>query len=63
MLNESVDVLVSKIGIDQKLTNLLIDFSLEKTDNDSSWDISNELNEVSKIILSENDMPHFKKTL
>lgn len=61
LLNESVDVLVSKIGIDQKLTNLLIDFSLEKTDNDSSWDISNELNEVSKIILSENDMPHFKK--
>ena len=44
LLNEAVDVLISKIGTDKKLTKLLIDYSLEKTDDDKSWDISKDLN-------------------
>ena len=36
LLNESVDLLISKIGTDQKLTNLLIEYSLDKTDDDKS---------------------------
>ena len=31
LLNEAVDVLISKIGTDEKITKLLIDFSLDKT--------------------------------
>ena len=60
LLNESVDVLISKIGTDQKLTKLLIDYTLEKTDDDKSWDISKDLNEFSKILLSEEDTIHFR---
>ena len=45
LLNEAVDVLISKIGTDKKLTNLLIDYSLDKTDDDKSWDISRDLSE------------------
>ncbi|MDA9339455.1 UvrD-helicase domain-containing protein [Polaribacter sp.] len=60
LLNQAVDVLISKIGIDQKLTKLLIDFTLDKTDDDKSWDISRELNEFSKILLSEEDTIHFR---
>jgi len=60
LLNEAVDVLISKIGTDANLTQLLIDFTLEKTDDDKSWDISRELNDFAKILLSEEDTPHFR---
>ncbi len=61
LLNEAVDVLISKIGTDKDLTKLLIEFSLDKADDDKSWDISRELNEFSKILLSEDDVKHFKE--
>ncbi|WP_233861117.1 UvrD-helicase domain-containing protein [Tenacibaculum piscium] len=61
LLNQAVDVLISKIGVDTDLTKLLIDFSLDKADDDKSWDISLELNEFSRILLNEDDIQHFRK--
>ena len=60
LLNQAVDVLISKIGTDKKLTNLLIDYSLDKTDDDKSWDISKDLNEFARILLNEDDVQHFR---
>ena len=60
LLNEAVDVLISKIGTDKKLTEILIDYSLDKTDDDTSWDITKELNDFAKILLNEDDVKHFK---
>lgn len=61
LLNEAVDVLISKIGTDKKLTKLLIDYSLDKTDNDKSWDIARDLNEFAKVLLNEDDIQHFRE--
>ncbi|MDY0781273.1 UvrD-helicase domain-containing protein [Tenacibaculum sp. IB213877] len=61
LLNEAVDLLISKIGTNKELTELLIDFSLSKIDEDKSWDISHELKEFSKILLKEDDVKHFRK--
>ena len=61
LLNEAVDMLISKIGNDKEITQLLINFSLEKADDDTSWDISRELNEFSRILLNEEDNKHFRK--
>ena len=60
LLNEAVDVLISKIGTDKKLTEILVDYSLDKTDNDASWDITNDLNDFDNILLNEDDIQHFK---
>ena len=60
LLNEAVDILISKIGTDKKLTKLLIDYSLDKTDDDKSWDISKDLNEFAKVLLNEDDIKHFR---
>ena len=60
LLNEAVDVLISKIGTDKKLTSILIDYSLDKTDDDKSWDISRDLSEFAKILLNEDDVAHFR---
>jgi ATP-dependent exoDNAse (exonuclease V) beta subunit len=61
LLNEAVDQLISKIGEDQALTKLLIDFSLQKTDDDKSWDITRELKDIAQLLLNENDTIHLQQ--
>ena len=55
LLNEAVETLISKIGEDKKLTTVLIDFSLQKANEDKSWDITRELVEIAQLLLNEND--------
>ncbi|UOX34735.1 UvrD-helicase domain-containing protein [Flavobacterium sediminilitoris] len=55
ILQEAVDVVISKVGEDEYLTQLLIDFTRDKTDEDKNWDISKELIEISKLLINEND--------
>ena len=61
LLSEAVEVLISKIGDDKKITSILIDFSLQKANEDKSWDISRELNEIAQILLNENDNAHIQR--
>ena len=61
LLSLAVDVLVSKIGVENDITNTLIEYSLDKTKEDKSWDISRDLNEFAKILLNDDDAKHFKK--
>ncbi|WP_027879408.1 UvrD-helicase domain-containing protein [Mesoflavibacter zeaxanthinifaciens] len=63
LLIEAVDSLIAKAGTDKKLTKILIDFAIEKADDDKSWDISNDLNKIAKKLTNENDIPHLKKAL
>ncbi|OSY89057.1 DNA helicase UvrD [Tenacibaculum holothuriorum] len=60
LLGEAVDVLISKVGTDKEITKLLVNFSLDKADDDKSWDISRELNEFSRILLNEEDALRFR---
>lgn len=55
LLQEAVDAVIAKAGIDSELTDLLIDFSIDKADNDKSWDITRELKEVGSLLLNENN--------
>ncbi|PCH49055.1 MAG: hypothetical protein COC22_07225 [Flavobacteriaceae bacterium] len=60
LLNEAVDVVISKIGEQKELTDLLVSYSLQKLENDKAWDISKELKTFAKIILNENHAKHLK---
>ncbi len=55
LLAEAVDSLIAKAGEDQLLTKLLVDFTMEKTDNDKSWDISQDIFQTGKLLLNEDD--------
>ncbi len=55
ILGEAVDLLISRAGSDIELTEALIDFALTKTDEDRSWDITKDLNDIAKLILNENN--------
>lgn len=62
LLNETVDAIIAEAGNDETLTKLLVDFTMEKTDDDKSWDISKEIMETGKLILNENnreEITHF----
>jgi len=55
LLMESIDAIIARAGEDETLTKLLIDFTMEKTDDDKSWDISREILETGRLILNENN--------
>jgi len=61
LLNEAVDVLISRIGEEKELTKTLIDFSIAKANEDKSWDITLDLKEIAKLLLNENDTEHISK--
>lgn len=63
LLAEAVDALIAQAGEDQTLTDLLVDFTMEKTDDDKSWDVSREITETGRLILNDNnrnELLHFK---
>ncbi|MEN3323660.1 UvrD-helicase domain-containing protein [Mariniflexile soesokkakense] len=62
LLNEAVDSLIAKAGTDKVLTNVLVDFAIEKADDDKSWDVSFDFNKIAKLLVNENDVP-FIETL
>ncbi len=63
LLIEAVDAIIAQAGQDETLTNLLIDFTMEKTDDDKSWDVSREILETGRLVLNENnrnEIMHFQ---
>ena len=61
LLSEAVDLVISKIGTQNELTDLLVAYSLQKLDDDKAWDISAELKSFAEIILNENHTKNLKK--
>ena len=57
LLYEAVDSLIAKAGTDTALTKTLVDFAIEKADDDKSWDVSFDFNKIAKLLVSENDLP------
>jgi len=61
LLMEAVDLLISKAGENKTITNTIIDYSLEKIDEDKSWDVSKDITKAAKLIFNENDADHLEK--
>ncbi len=55
LLQEAVDSLINKAGVEEALTQIIIAFAFYKLEEDKSWDITLELNKIAKLLLSEND--------
>lgn len=56
LLNKAVNNLIAKAGSDKALTKTLIDFAIEKADDDRSWDVSIDFLKISKLLINENDI-------
>jgi len=58
MLGKAVDKLMDKAGTDKELTKILVDFAIEKTEDDRSWDISYDFNSIAELLINENEIPY-----
>ena len=58
LLNKAVDNLISRAGSNEQLTKLLIDFAIEKTDDDKSWDVAFDFNKIAKLLVKETDITY-----
>lgn len=58
LLSEAVDRVIYQAGTDKILTKNLVDFALEKADDDKSWDITQDLNKIAKLLVNESDLEY-----
>ena len=63
LLSEAVAKLIDKAGRDEQLTKILIDFALEKIDDNKSWDIAFDLIAIGKLLFNENHSWHLQKLI
>lgn len=61
LLSKAVDNLISRAGENKELTKTLIDFAIEKADDDKSWDITYDFKEISKLLTNENHIAAIEK--
>ncbi|MEL4306964.1 UvrD-helicase domain-containing protein [Joostella sp. CR20] len=61
LLSEAVNNVIYQAGENKLLTKTLIDFALEKTDDDRSWDIARDLNKIAKLLPKEEYALHIQQ--
>jgi ATP-dependent exoDNAse (exonuclease V) beta subunit len=54
LLKQAIDTLISRIGIDKELTELLINYTESKAENETNWHIENDLLALAKTLTDEN---------
>lgn len=60
LLDEAVARLLQKAGTEPKLTRVLLDFAMEKIDEDKSWDVSHDLIAIGKLLFNETHAEHLE---
>jgi ATP-dependent exoDNAse (exonuclease V) beta subunit len=53
ILNQAIARVMSQVGEDQLLTQVLLDFAIEKSDDDKSWDVTVDLAQIAKQLTKE----------
>ncbi|WP_338732365.1 UvrD-helicase domain-containing protein [Mangrovimonas cancribranchiae] len=61
LLSKAVDLLIEEAGTNKKLTKVLVDFAIEKADDDRSWNIAYDFNQIAKLLINENDIPYINQ--
>ena len=60
LLRQAVDNLITRIGQNNELTSVLIDYAIMKSDDDKSWDIALDLYKSAKLLTDETSIPVLK---
>ena len=54
ILSRAVDGLIARAGGDDEITGILIDFALQKADEDKSFNVAYDFNLIAKLLVNEN---------
>ncbi len=60
IVDMAVNRVLDKAGTEKDLTNVLVNFTLEKIGESKSWNISYDLNKIGKLLYQENHFEHLK---
>lgn len=55
LLAKAVDRVIDKTGDDEKITAVLVNYALQKADEDKDWNITRDLNTIAALLNQEND--------
>lgn len=61
MLEKAVAQLLERAGKDRNITNVLLDFSLNKIDENKSWNVAHDLKEIGRLLFQEDHWLHLEK--
>lgn len=61
VLTHAVEILISKIGKDQNITDILLDFALFKWQLDETWDVTFALNKIANLLTDETSILEVEK--
>lgn len=61
VLKNAVDMLIAEVGVNDKITKLLIDYSKQKADDEKSWNIETDLIKFAKNIIKDGGESHLEK--
>jgi ATP-dependent exoDNAse (exonuclease V) beta subunit len=61
LLTQAIDLLISRVGTDEKLTKALVEFTEAKTDEEKSWHIENDLKRFAANLLREDGSMHIDR--
>ncbi len=56
-----VDILISRVGTDEQLTRILVNFVQSRTEDEKSWNIDKDLMDVANYLSRENGQEHIEK--
>jgi len=61
VLKNAIDMLISEVGKNEKITKLLIDYSRQKADDEKSWNIETDLIKFAKNLIKDGGESHLEK--
>lgn len=61
VLSKAIDMLIAEVGVNEKLTQLLIEYTQKKADNEENWHIEKDLFLFAKNLLKDDGELHLKK--
>jgi len=61
VLSNAIDLIIAQVGVNEKLTQLLIEYTQKKADNEENWHIEKDLFLFAKNLLKDDGELHLKK--
>jgi len=61
VLNEVIDLLIDKLGIEEELTELLIQFAFSRMEDEKTWKVDKELFQFAMQFFQEQSFPYLKE--
>ncbi len=61
LLSRVIDILISKVGNEEKLTSILVDFVENKAGEEENWNIEKDLLGFSSVLLKEESLPYLDR--